>query len=205
MAVDYAKRGNPKNNKKRGSKPGARKSAKRGGAVRKGASQQQPAPVKVVVLVVLVVAVFTAFLWFLRHGGEEQIPALDEPVTSETPAPTVTAPDLDPLPEIPAERWGYISELEQKQVEVEVPETAESRRRLMQCGSFRQFSDADNLRARIAMHGFESQVRESTGSNGRWYRVILGPFENLRAAQRVNNQLQRSGIYGCQIWLWNLD
>ncbi|MCL4409734.1 MAG: SPOR domain-containing protein [Gammaproteobacteria bacterium] len=197
MAVDYAKRGNPK-------KKPTRKSSPRKGAVRKKNQSQQSAPFKVVFLLILVIAVFTAFLWFLRNGGEEVIPSVSSG-SPESATPTVVAPQLDPLPEVPQERWGYISDLENKQVEVDVPESAESRRRLMQCGSFRQFGDADNLRARIAMHGFESQVRESHGSNGRWYRVILGPFENLREAQRVNNQLQRSGIYGCQIWLWNLD
>lgn len=198
MAVDYAKRGNPKKKNTRKSSP------RKGAAVRKKNQSQQPAPFKVVFLLILVIVVFTAFLWFLRNGGEEGVTDAGS-AGVETPAATVVAPKLDPLPEIPQERWGYISDLENKQVEVDVPEAAESRRRLMQCGSFRQFADADNLRARIAMHGFESQVRESTGSNGRWYRVILGPFENLREAQRVNNQLQRSGIYGCQIWLWNLD
>lgn len=192
MAVDYAKRGAPKKRT-----PAPKKNAPKRGAARKNTSRssQPRVPFKALFITVIVVGVFASFLWFLQSDKNTQ---LAEGVN-------VTAPVLEPLPEIPAERWQYIEELENRQVEVDVPEIAESQRRLMQCGSFRSFADAETLKARIAMAGFESQVRETHGSNGRWFRVILGPFENLRAAQRTNNQLQRTGVYGCQIWLWNLD
>lgn len=191
MAVDYAKRGAPKKRK-----PAAR-GATRKPATRKGAKSNS-VPIRALLVTLVVIALFVSFLWFLKKGDTPE-PLADEQTE------TVSAPALEPLPEISAERWQYIEELESQQIEVEVPEIAESRRRLMQCASFRSHAEADALRARIAMAGFESQVRETTGSNGRWFRVILGPFENLRAAQRTNNQLQRTGIYGCQIWLWNLD
>lgn len=193
MAVDYAKRGAPKKRKPAGKK----QPPKRGAARKSAAKGNNPPPLRAIAVTAIVVAVFVAFLWFLKSDKNVEL------ATGESGG--VSAPPLEPLPEIPAERWQYIEELQTRQVEVEVPEAAEARRRLMQCGSFRNVNDADALRARIAMAGFESQVRESHGSNGRWYRVILGPFENLRAAQRTSNQLQRAGIHGCQIWLWNLD
>ena len=55
------------------------------------------------------------------------------------------------------------------------------------------------------MAGLESQVRSSEGKNGLWYRVILGPYETKRAAERDRHKLQRAKIYGCAIWNWNLD
>ncbi|MCC5854757.1 MAG: SPOR domain-containing protein [Idiomarina sp.] len=121
----------------------------------------------------------------------------------EAPPPVIpVAPAEDPLPEMPEERWRYIQELENKQVEVVVPERAEAHPRLMQCGSFRREAEADALRAQIAFIGLESQIRRTEGTQGMWYRVVLGPFENQRAAQRTNNQLQRAGVHGCQIWNW---
>ncbi|RUO20969.1 cell division protein FtsN [Aliidiomarina iranensis] len=195
MAVDYAKRGAPKKKKPAAkAKPAAR------GATRKSAKAKNGpgVPIGALLVTLVVIALFVAFLWFLKSGE-----APDPGVTEQGPA--AATEELEPLPEIPAERWQYIEELESQQIQVEVPEQAESRRRLMQCASFRSHEEADNLKARIAMAGFESQIRETTGSNGRWFRVILGPFDNLRDAQRTNNQLQRTGIYGCQIWLWNLD
>lgn len=192
MAVDYAKRGAPKKRK-----PAAKKNAPKRSPARKNSSRnaQPKIPFKALFITVIVVGVFVSFLWFLKSDRNAEL----------AEGTAVTVPSLEPLPEFSAERWQYIEELENREVEVEVPEIAESRRRLMQCGSFRSFADAETLKARIAMAGFESQVRETHGSNGRWFRVILGPFENLRAAQRTNNQLQRTGVYGCQIWLWNLD
>lgn len=196
MAVDYAKRGAPKKKKPAAKAKPAARGATRKPANRKGA---KPAvPIRALLVTLAVIALFVAFLWFLKNGDAPE-PVIDDE------SGTVSAPVLEPLPEIPAERWQYIEELESQQLEVEVPELAESRRRLMQCASFRSHAEADTLRARIAMAGYESQIRETTGSNGRWFRVILGPFDNLRDAQRTNNQLQRTGIYGCQIWLWNLD
>jgi len=191
VPVDYAKRSAPKK-KKKNTKGGSKKRSSRG-AVRQ---RKQTSPITLG-RVLLVLAIFIAFifgLWFLKDRSPE---AVSSPVAPEAA--------LDALPEIPEERWRYPEELENKQVEVDVPERAESQPRLMQCGSFRSFADAESLRARIAMQGMESQVRESHGSNGRWFRVILGPFDNLREAQRANNQLQRAGVHGCQIWLWNLD
>jgi cell division protein FtsN len=45
-------------------------------------------------------------------------------------------------------------------------------------------------------------VRKSSGTNGIWYKVILGPYENKRAAERNKHTLQNAKINGCQIWLW---
>ncbi|TRW48319.1 cell division protein FtsN [Aliidiomarina halalkaliphila] len=198
MPVDYAKKGAPK--KRKPAAKSRNSGGRSGGAVRnrKGNGPQKP-PIKQVVITLLVVLAFGVGLWMLKNGEPEVV------VSAQDSPNAAPERELDPLPEKPEERWQYIRELENRTVEVDVPERQESRPRLMQCGSFRNFNDADTLRANIAMQGFESQVRESHGSNGRWFRVILGPFENLRAAQRVNNQLQRGGIYGCQIWLWNLD
>ena len=51
---------------------------------------------------------------------------------------------------------------------------------------------------------FEAQVRPSEGSSGRWYRVIIGPYQSKRLAEKQRHTLQRAKINGCKIWLWNL-
>jgi cell division protein FtsN len=48
---------------------------------------------------------------------------------------------------------------------------------LLQTGSFRQRDDADRRRAELLLLGLTPTVEESTGDNGRWYRVYVGPFE----------------------------
>ena len=82
---------------------------------------------------------------------------------------------------------------------VDIPkETKPSVPYQMQCGSFRNKDDAESLKANIAFQGLESNVKKT----GTWYRVILGPYERKRLAEKERHKLQRAKINGCQIWLW---
>ena len=73
----------------------------------------------------------------------------------------------------------------------------------MQCGSFRKQSQAEELKATIAFQGLESQVLESEGSKGIWFRVVLGPYESKRDAERDRHALRSARINRCQIWNWD--
>jgi cell division protein FtsN len=89
--------------------------------------------------------------------------------------------------------------LKDKEVVVDIPEKEKSTRRYqMQCGSFRNQGDAESLKAKIAFQGLTSQVKKT----GDWYRVILGPYERKRPAEKDRHKLQRAKINGCQIWTW---
>ncbi len=78
------------------------------------------------------------------------------------------------------------------------------KRYLMQCASFRTRAQADEMRAKIAFQGLEAQIRHSDGANGEWFRVILGPFDAKRDAERAKHALRKVNITTCQIWFWNL-
>lgn len=154
-------------------------------------------------VVLLAIVLVTGFVWLLvTISGQSKKVAVESPPAVETPA---VQPQQQPaLPEKPEERWQYIEELENQEVIVDVPEREVGPPKLMQCGSFRNRADAEELRAMIAMLGLESQVRTTEGSNGVWHRVILGPYEGRRAAEADRHKLQRGKINGCQIWNWNL-
>jgi cell division protein FtsN len=210
VSVDYADKGKPAKRKapKKGRPAGRATQASRRG------KKPQPGPArwKLILLAVVIVGAFVTGLWFLNANGDTT--AADAQSTDDEQAAepviftekTTEAEPQEALPQAPQERWQYIHELENREVEVIVPEREASARRLMQCGSFRRENDAQSLRAQIAMQGMEAQVRRTVSEqHGAWYRVILGPYDNLRAAQSANNQLRRASIHGCQIWLWNLD
>lgn len=209
MSVDYADKGKPA--KRKTPKKGRPKARSQQASRRGKKAQQGPARWKLILLALVIVALFVTALWFLKQNNDagegDSAETEAEPVIFiETTEQAPEQDTEDALPQAPQERWQYIHELENRQVEVIVPERQESARRLMQCGSFRSESDAQSLRAQIAMQGMESQVRRTESEqHGAWYRVILGPFDNLRAAQSANNELRRGNIHGCQIWLWNLD
>lgn len=189
MAVDYAKKKPPKRRaaaKKRHS-PAAKPKT---GAVRNQPNRKVSLP-RLLMTVVAVVAFILALVLLKKQGSSVPVQQPVQQLRSE-----------EALPAPPQEQWSYIEELENKEVEVVVPERAASRPRLVQCASFRNKNDAEQMRAKIAFMGLEAQVRATQGQSGMWYRVILGPFENQRVAQSTTHKLQRGGIHNCQIWNW---
>lgn len=70
------------------------------------------------------------------------------------------------------------------EVEVDPAEIAKARTSkttelfILQAGSFRQREDADRRRAELLLLGLDPKVEETTGDNGRWFRVYVGPFES---------------------------
>ncbi len=65
----------------------------------------------------------------------------------------------------------------------------------LQVGSFRQFDDADRLRAQLALINMESHIQRVTinaaSSNEQtWHRVRVGPFSSARKVDKVRNQLR---------------
>lgn len=172
--------------------------------VSRGRSKQQAPPPKkqlpwlrILITVSLVVG-FAVFLYSIKDKGAEQLLEAPESTVKEVEQPLG-------LPNIPEEEWEFFELLPQQTVTVEEKEQQVSDRRyLMQCASFRVKQQAEEMKAKIAMQGLESQVRASDGSNGRWYRVILGPYELKRVAEKDRHTLQRININTCQIWYWNL-
>ena len=159
---------------------------------RKKAPVKAPIPWLLMLATASLVLLFAWFLWTLN----KQTPVQQTPV----PAPPAVT---DELPERPTEEpYQYIEELENRRIEVEVPELEAKGPFQMQCASFRSEEQADAMRAQIAFAGFSSSIRRTEGSNGVWYRVVLGPYESRRQAEADRNRLRRNGINTCQIWNW---
>lgn len=151
--------------------------------------------VRLAIVVILLIG-FVMFLWSIKDAADD---APDAPVT---PA---AQPKQDALPKLPEEEWEYIKTLPGYEVEVEVAEQEKSDKRyLMQCASFRTRHQAEEMKAKIAFQGLEAQIRPSSGANGDWFRVILGPFDSKRNAERAKHTLRKVNISTCQIWYWNL-
>jgi cell division protein FtsN len=65
----------------------------------------------------------------------------------------------------------------------------------LQAGSFTQEGDAENLRAQLALAGWEAQVQPGTlPDKGVRYRVRLGPYDNADELNRVKAQLAQRGF-----------
>ena len=65
----------------------------------------------------------------------------------------------------------------------------------LQAGAFQNSGDADNLKARLALAGFEAQIQTAhLPDNKSWHRVRLGPYESAEEAQRVLSTLKENEI-----------
>lgn len=198
--------------KKTGSKAAAPKSAGPKSGVRSNAQANETAsanlhsisPFRIGFTFVVLIG-FVVFLWNIKDSSENQRAVSTEQSSQEL---MVAAPKSeqkqDDLPEMPKEEWEFMTTLTDPdyEVEVELPDLPEvtDKEYVLQCGSFRQQSQAESMKARVAFQGLESEIRESNGSNGLWYRVVLGPYERKRAAEKDRHKLQAAGFTTCRIW-----
>jgi cell division protein FtsN len=83
-----------------------------------------------------------------------------------------------------------------KVASVEPPVVAKAGEKFwLQAGSFTTEADAENLKARLAMSGWQANVQSGTlPDKGVRYRVRLGPYDNTDELNRMRNDLARNGF-----------
>jgi cell division protein FtsN len=65
----------------------------------------------------------------------------------------------------------------------------------LQAGSFASEADAENLKARLALAGWQASVQQGTlPDKGVRFRVRLGPFDNTDELNRMRTDLVRNGF-----------
>lgn len=65
---------------------------------------------------------------------------------------------------------------------------------LLQVGAFRSQEDADQMRARMAILGFESKVSEVERDGAMLYRVRIGPYASVEELNKVKARVSENGI-----------
>jgi cell division protein FtsN len=65
---------------------------------------------------------------------------------------------------------------------------------VLQVGSFRAASDADQLKARLALLGVVAQVQTVTVNDATWHRVRVGPLSDARQADEMRGRLADNDI-----------
>ncbi|UGQ47024.1 SPOR domain-containing protein [Massilia endophytica] len=96
-------------------------------------------------------------------------PAPPPPVNSAAPPAQAAAP----APAAPGEdKWVYY----------------------LQAGAFREVSDAESARAKLALLGFEASVSDRNTDTGVLHRVRVGPFTQVEDMNKVRSKLSENGI-----------
>ncbi len=178
---------------------------------RKPASTEsrRPTPGWVWLLAGMVVGLAVAAVLYLQ--GADRMGQDPGWLTHGTPSPSEPAPEAAPKVTAPAQettRFQFYELLPSDEVRIPgpapeqpsaarptpaptpVPQTTPGTggRVLLQTGSFRQFAQADEMKARLAMVGLQANIREVRVNGQRFHRVYLGPFAS---ETQVNNALER--------------
>ncbi len=64
----------------------------------------------------------------------------------------------------------------------------------LQAGAFRETTDAENTRAKLALLGFEASISEKANDSGVLHRVRVGPYADVESMNKARAKLIDSGI-----------
>jgi cell division protein FtsN len=65
----------------------------------------------------------------------------------------------------------------------------------LQVGAFQTETEADNMKAKLALQGFEAQVQTATiPEKGIWHRVRVGPLNDLDQINKTKTELANNGF-----------
>ena len=74
-----------------------------------------------------------------------------------------------------------------------VPETRRGTY-VLQAGSYKNFADADRIRAQLALQGIESKVQKVSVDNDTWHRIRIGPISDLDELNRMRQTLRKADV-----------
>lgn len=95
----------------------------------------------------------------------------------------------------PADRTAEVKPAEANKVAMIKPDAAVDDKWIyyLQAGAFREQADAESIKAKLALQGYEANISERLSDNGPLYRVRIGPFNQLDALNRVRGKLSDGG------------
>jgi cell division protein FtsN len=65
---------------------------------------------------------------------------------------------------------------------------------LIQVGAFKAVEDAEQMRARMAILGFEARVSETEREGSVFHRVRLGPYGSIEELNKAKARVSENGI-----------
>lgn len=111
----------------------------------------------------------------------------------------------DPAGDEPAKSYDFYDQLpkfevvvpeKDKDVRPDIKPVPETRRGtyVLQAGSYKNFADADRVRAKLALQGIESNVQKVSVDNDTWHRIRIGPISKLDELNRLRQILRKADV-----------
>ncbi|WP_420475713.1 SPOR domain-containing protein [Noviherbaspirillum sp. ST9] len=142
------------------------------------------------------------------YGNKAAKEVAKEPVKEVAPPENTAAPQPDKKPEVVKVDPKAEAKQEGKPPVIDLsaaakkPEAAEAKTDsqddkwsyFLQAGAFREQSDAEGMRAKLALMGVEAKVSERQAETGVLYRVRVGPFNQMESMNKVRGKLSDNGV-----------
>jgi len=180
---------------------------------KKNKSSSAPLPGWVWMITGLFIGLFVAFLIHLK----DNYPGLSLPPSATTQQPSgrdtrdVRKRSNETIPAAPTTQYDFYTIL--PEMEIAVPDTDASSSTtndknaafkhdsqfILQTGSFKKLSQADEMKASLALLGIQSKIQSVTinnASNGAstWHRVRLGPYSSFGEMNKIRSRLRQNKI-----------
>ena len=183
----------------------ARKMAK------KNKSGSAPLPGWVWMITGLFIGLFVAFLIHLK----DNYPGLSLPETATTAKQTrrdtrdVRKSATSNIPAAPKTQYDFYTILPEMEIAVPDTEVNESTGKntafkhnskfILQAGSFKKLSQADEMKASLALLGVQAKIQSVTINNANsgattWHRVRLGPYDSFGEMNKIRSRLRKNKI-----------
>ena len=65
---------------------------------------------------------------------------------------------------------------------------------VLQAGSFRTYSEADRVKALLALQGVQSRIEKAPIESETWHRVRIGPIRNLQQLDETRRKIREAQI-----------
>ncbi len=157
----------------------------------------------------LAIGLSVAFAVYVKDRTPPQDPgrqaAMDNNGEFAATQPSAEQPPTTELKQPPEQRFGFYEIL--RDFEIIIPDEApninadvasqaieEPGEYLLQAGSFSTHGDADRRRAELALHGIVSRVQRARVNEHNYFRVYVGPIEELDDLNMLRSRLRAAKI-----------
>lgn len=125
----------------------------------------------------------------------------DSTIDSTIDSTTDSATNDDPIAQVIAANMRPEEQASATQAASTAPSAAN--RYMLQAASFRELSDAEQLRSRLRNLSLLAQISEVQAGGDTWHRVQVGPYEDTRELNRAQDLMSTQGIEPLLIQLQN--
>lgn len=124
-----------------------------------------------------------------RRARGNEPPDADGDSSAEEPAKSYAFYDMLP-------KFEVVVPEKDKDVRPDTKSVPETRRGtyVLQAGSYKNFADADRVRAKLALQGVESKVQKVSVDTDTWHRIRIGPISKLDELNRLRQILRKADV-----------